>query len=388
MRGESDPPADGKLPLRSLPLPQREIALLIILCVLCIVTFAATRRMASWSHGRRTEAAAEWFARGEALTQAGHLDAGIAALREAMAEERQNPIYVLGLARRLTEAERHDEATQLLLQLRRGQPDDVEVNYGLARLAALNGDEAEAIRYYNYAMYGLVRIGVDYNRREIRTELINFLLDEGAHQEARIELEALGRELPDEPEANLQAAQLADRAGDTRRALEFYGRTAALDPTHADAAAGVGNAAFVLRDFATASREMARAISLGADAPRLATRLEVSQLVQNSDPLAPRVASAVRARRLRAGLVNAASGYDACVAESDADQESPDATQVELRALTRGRQSSLQDPDVLARGVTLIGEVTAAIQARCPTRLTPLDQAWQLIAELHPGGDR
>ncbi len=392
MRGESDSPEGGRLPFRSLSLPQREVALLIVLCVIAAVMFAATRRMAGWSRGKRAEAAAQWFARGEDLAQAGNLEDGIAALREAVAEERQNPNYVLGLARRLAEAGRNPEATQLLLRLRQDQPDDVEVNYGLARLAALNGDGADAIRYYNYAMYGLVRIGVDYDRRRIRTELIEFLLTEDEHAEALIELEALNRELPDEPDAQLQAARLSERAGGTRQAFDHYRRAATLAPKNAEAAAGVGNAAFALRDFTTASRELARAVDLGATAPDLAAQLEVARLVLVTDPLASRVASAARAARLRAGLAHAISRYDACQKETSPDQtgQAPalpqDPTRAGLEELRRGRQSELRDLDVLARGVTLIGTVEASVRSSCPALMAPIDRAWELIAEIHPGG--
>lgn len=394
MSGAPDPPpeereeekADKKLPLRSLPLPQREVAILIVLFLISAATFAATRRMAGWSRERSVETAAMWFARGEEKAQAGDLDEGIAALREAVAEERQNPIYVLALSRRLAQAHRDDEARQLLLQLRQSQPDDVEVNYGLARLAALDGDTADAIRYYNYAMYGLVRIGIDYDRRAIRTELIEFLLDQGQTQEALTELEALGRELPDEVDAQLEAARLADRAGDARQAFERYQRAASIAPDNAEAAAGAGQTAYALHDFATAVRELARSIDLNATAPELAQQLEVSRLVLANDPLGPKVASATRAARLKAGMSRAIEHFDACLVTETPAPADPDPTRVELGQLNRSRASALQDPDVLARGVSLIGEVEASVRSRCPERVEALDRAWTFIAELHPSG--
>ncbi len=384
--GDADSPPEGHLSLRSLPLAQREVALLIVLCVVSAAMFAGTRRLAGWSHGRRTAAAAEWYARGERLVHAGQIDPGIAALREAVAADRQDAHYTLALARSLDDTGRDDEARQLLLQLRQRQPDDTEVNYRLAGLAALGGDAADAIRYYNYAMYGLARIGRDYERRQIRVELIALLIGQADLQEARIQLASLARELPDEAGAQMQAARLADRAGDAERAFQFYSRASALDPKNADAAAGAGAAAFALHDFRSALRELARAVDLGSAAPDLESRLATARVVSTSDPLAAGIGSGERVRRARAGLARAADRHEACQSAIGANPKAPDAMRSDVGRFRRRSTAALQDPDALASAVALIGTVETDVNARCPALIEPADRAWLLIAGMHPGG--
>jgi tetratricopeptide (TPR) repeat protein len=384
LMSDEDPRATRPLPFRFLPLPQREIALLIVLCVVSAAVFAGTRRLAAWSSGRRAAEAAEWYARGQRLVDAGDRGAGIAALREAVAADRQNPRYVLALARSLDDGGNDDEARQLLLGLRQRQPDDVEVNYRLAGQAALRGDLAEAIRYYNYAMYGLARIGKDYERREIREELIGLLIDHGDLQEAGAQLASLSREVPDTAEAQLSAGALADRAGDAAKALQFYERASFLDPKSAPAAAGAGAAAYRLKDYRRAVREMDRAVNLGADAPELKARLAVARLVLASDPTAERVAGSERVRRVMAGLSRAADRLDAC-GKAMGTSPAVETAQADIERYRRMRSAAIQDQDTLAEAVAAIGRALTDVSTRCAALVEPIDQAWLLIAAL-PGG--
>jgi tetratricopeptide (TPR) repeat protein len=383
---EPGKPVASRLPFRSLPLAQREVALLIVLCLISAATFAGTHRLAAWSRGRRTEAAAQWFARGEQLLRGGASTEGVAALREAVAANRQEPRYTLALASSLADAGQRDEAQRILLQLRQSQPDDVQINYRLARLAALGGDPAEATRFYNYAMYGVARTGAEYERWRIRAELVAFLLDRGERQEAITEIGALGRELPDQLQAQLQAAHLADRAESPAQALEFYQKAMALDATSTEALAGAGEAAFALRDYAAAASHLRRAVAGGASTPQLTSHLETARLVLATDPLAAKLPAAERARRLAAGAARAASRYDACLSTSGSRQAVRDPTSVELARLRRQAASISQDPEALMRGIGVIAAAEATIRARCPGAVEPVDQVWSRIVGIHQGG--
>ena len=378
-------PGTYQPPFRSLPLAQREVALIIVLCVISAATFEGTRRLATWSRDRRAQAAAQWFARGEQLANAGDLAGSTAALREAVAANRQNPHYSLALARSLGDAGRNDEARQLLLQLRQGEPDDVEINYRLARLAGLSSDTSDAIRYYNYAIYGLARIGADRDRSAIRSELITFLLAGGERQEAATELGALARELPDAPGAHLEAGRLADKAGDAKVAFDQYRRAARLDPTNAEAAVGAGEAAFALRDFAATVRELERAGELGAIGSGVSSHLATARLVLGNDPLAPRIPTRERTRRVLAGLAHAAERYAGCAGAMQSVTVGTDLTRSEIDRLRRQGASAFQDPDLLSHAIRLIGTAEATLQTRCPTSAEPIDQAWELIAATHQG---
>jgi predicted Zn-dependent protease len=210
---DDQPEADQneQTPLPRPPLIQREVALLVILCAMAVALFAGTQRFAAWSRRLAVKNGAMWFARGETAARQGDRDAALAAFRKAMAADRAPMSYQLALARSLADAGDDDEAEQILLRLRDGEPDDIDVNYRLARIAARAGRLDEAQRYYNHALYGIDRTGVPPPRYVIRVELVSFLLDHDDLDAAQDELNALVRELPETPAARQQADALKAR---------------------------------------------------------------------------------------------------------------------------------------------------------------------------------
>ncbi|HWB29841.1 MAG TPA: tetratricopeptide repeat protein [Vicinamibacterales bacterium] len=208
---QQEPDQNEQTPLPRPPLIQREVALLVILCAMAVALFAGTQRLAAWSRRLSVENGAMWFARGETAAQRGDRNAALAAFRKAVAADRTSTPYELALARGLADAGHDDEAEQILLRLRDGEPDDIEVNYRLARIAARAGRLDEAQRYYNHALYGIDRTGVPPPRYVIRIELVGFLLDHDDLDAAQDELNALVRELPDTPAAHQQADALKAR---------------------------------------------------------------------------------------------------------------------------------------------------------------------------------
>jgi len=379
----SDDDAPGARPpprFRSLTLPQREIALLAFLALLSVALFLTTRQLAAWTSSRRAEAGRYWYARSTALSGGGDRDAVIAALREAVGADRSNAQYRLALAAALADGDRDLEAQQVLLQLRQTEPDDVEVNYRLARVMARRGaDPQEAIRYYNHAIYGLVRIGTDYDRRQIRSELIEFLLDRGLSQEAIAELEALDRELPETADAHVDAARLADRANAPAPMLEFARHAARIAPSNPQAALYAGLASAALGDFGASVKELERAERLNVSpSDRLRNTLALGRQVLSNDPFAPRLAASERARRVRVGLARVAELARAC------DPTTPEA---ELdQWLKPGAVRS--DLDKLTEAVAVIGRAQTSVRARCPTRFEAVDEAWAVIVARQERGTR
>ena len=412
-------PPDGDRPSISPPLVHREVVLLVALCLVAVLLFILTRTLASWSDQTMAEDAAAAYDRGRAAESAGDLTGAIEEFRRAVLNDRDNRMYTLRLARVLTDSGHRDEAERLLLRLREDAPDDSEINYRLARLAVLRRDVQTAVRYYNHAMYGLAAEGDDLDRRRIRVELINVLLDAGDREGALAELAGLGRELPDQPAAHLEAGRLSARAGQTAVALQRFRRASELDPRSAEAQVGAGTAALDLYDFRAAAQHFEEALRLGASGERLATNLAVARLAQATDPMAPGLPIAERARRLDAGLDWLAERIEGCpaaglqpppgepggpgeaasseqgpagapatdgpAAAAPADSEAaPPGDLARFEALRRQPQRSLRDSDVILEGVGLFARLHAAVLRACPDA-APITQAWTLIAQAHPG---
>jgi tetratricopeptide (TPR) repeat protein len=194
----------------------------------------------------RLRDAAEWYRRGRAAIAAGKLDDAIEALRRAVVRNRTDKTYVLALARALALNHAGDAARSELLALRDAAPEDPDVNLELARLAAERGDVAEATRFYHNALYAPWPSELADLRRRVRLELIRFLLDHDESGRAAAELLAVSADLPDEPGARVQVAQLFARAGDYDHALQQFEQALRLDPADGAALAGAGRSAFRL----------------------------------------------------------------------------------------------------------------------------------------------
>jgi tetratricopeptide (TPR) repeat protein len=365
------------------PLVQRELRLLIVLSLASAALFAGTRSLARWSRQANAREAAGWYARGQSAASLNAVDGAVAALRRAVAANRNEPAYVLALARALTAQGGRDEARRMLLQLREAHPDDVEINYRLARIEAADGAVPEAIRYYNHALYGLAPAGSTIDRFQLRVELITMLLDHDRRGAAVPELAALAREVPDRAPERLQLAQLAERAGNTSRAFEQYADAARLDPTSAAAASGAARMAIARDDFTGAAPFLEAELTLAPGDAAAARSLTVVRLAGAADPLAPRLTARERARRAAAGATWAVDRLSACgPALSPADAASAASLRGEL--LPFERPAAGLDADALTSRIEAIGRALTATAPCGPQDATA--EAWAHIVRAHAEG--
>src|SRR5689334_13573168 len=87
--------------ISTLPLAQREVALLLMLSIAASLLFFTTRTLAGWSRTAQAREAAIWFARGEAMLEQGQPTAAVPPLRRAVQANRQDRAYAVMLARAL-----------------------------------------------------------------------------------------------------------------------------------------------------------------------------------------------------------------------------------------------------------------------------------------------
>jgi tetratricopeptide (TPR) repeat protein len=374
----SPPPRRDRARLPALV--QREVVLVVVLALVAVAMFGLTRSLAEWSHATVRAVAIRWYDEGQALVASGRLDDGIAALRKAVARDRLNATYVLALVRALIAASQDDEARRLLLQLREREPDRPEINFRLARLAASSGDTAEAIRYYNHAMYGVDPEDARFDRRRIRLELATFLLDRGRSDDAVGELSALARDTPEMAADHLELAELFLRAGEARAALAQFTAALRREPANARAAAGAGDAAFALGSFVQAERQLQAAVGLGDTTELVRERLELTHRIRAISPLALGLSSTERARRLRAGLSWAAARLATCDAAGKGSVPG-DSIRQELDTRRRESLARLREPETIGAGVDLILRAVRQMPERCADR-DPDEAAWLALAVL------
>lgn len=352
---------------------RREIFQISVLIIVALAAFVGTRALAA--HSRQTSGAdaAEWYARGQRELADGHTAAAVEALRRATAKNRNERSYTLALARALELGGDGAAAERALLGLRESAPEDSEINLQLARLAASRSDVPGALRYYRNALYAPAAAADAGTRRAVRLELIRLLLAHDEKSRALAELIAAAADSPNDIASAVVLGRLLMEAGDDRRAADQFARALRLDARNPDALVGAGTAAFHLGRYADARRHLKAA---GAETGEPRSLLALADLIAAHDPLAPRLGSAERQRRLAAALRTVTARLEACA--------SPDVRAVaqEVKTFTTGlRPRDGGDSDVLDAGLDLIGR---AEQAASPCgEPPPLDRALALIARLH-----
>jgi tetratricopeptide (TPR) repeat protein len=365
----------------------RQIIQLVLLGLVAVAAFFLTRAIAINNREMNLRDGAEWYERGQQQLARGDLDDAIDSFRRASVRNPGNRRYVLALAHVLARTGHDDLARATLLTLRDSAPEDPEINLELARLAVQRQDVTEALRFYHNALYAPWPADQAEARRRVRLELINFLLTHDQTNRALSELLALTADLPDQAPAHIMAGQLFLRAGDTRGALDQFQRALRLAPADDEALAGAGQAAFRQADYSLARRYL-RAVFHGTDEIK-ATR-EIAELVLSEDPLANRIGSVERRRRVLAAYSHATARLDACLQRREADGQ-PVADELALQqqavAFEQRLKPAIHENETTEAGVDLIYRIERDVIERCPPA-TPRDQALIVIGREHGADQR
>lgn len=232
------------------------VTLFLITAVIFLLTLLLFRSFTS----HRAELGARWKMRGEAAMHAGNPAQAIDALRSALAYVPSRDTEI-ELATALADAGRTQEATVYFSTLWESAPGDGTINLQLARLAAKEGNESQAILHYQAALDGTWQGNGYDRRREVRLEMAGYLIARHEFDPARTQLLIAEGNAPDDPAIKLAIASLMEQAADPQDALRVY-RTVAL---HHDAPIaafeGAGRTAFALGMFHLADDYLTRALA-------------------------------------------------------------------------------------------------------------------------------
>jgi tetratricopeptide (TPR) repeat protein len=243
---------------------------ILLFCVLgLIIAFGFTAFAARLYHGRRTELAQSWFDRGNAELKSGRAAAALSdfraalvyAQRELSVEQQQR--YELDFVQALTATGKSDEARLYLLDLWERAPGNSAVNLELARMAARMGNDADAKRYYNGAIYGIWDESADAvlrSRIDTHLEFYRYLMGKGEKAEAQAELLATAAAIPSDPAEHAKVGQLMLQVGHAQEALDEFQRALRLGPRNYEALAGAGEAEFQLGNDQQALRYLESSI--------------------------------------------------------------------------------------------------------------------------------
>lgn len=359
----------------------QEILKLATLMALAIAAFFVTRAIAA-SNRRMTERdAGEWYVRGERALGDGDSTGALDAFRHASVMKRGDRQYTLALARALVATDQRDAAERALLGLRESIPEDPEVNLELARLEAALGDANAAVRYYHNALYAPWPAERTDARRQVRFELIRFLLATHQSSRAESELVALTSDLPNTLPLHLEIGDLFLSVGDNQRALDQFEQALGLARQDRTALAGAGRAAFTIGDYEKAQRYLR---DLPDPTDDLRNMRAVAELVLTGDPLATRIGSTARRQRLTDALSHLSHALERCTALPDHSQAPVLLHLANETAATTNElaHNHTLESDAIENGLELVNRGERAVTSACPPA-QPLDRALMLIATRH-----
>jgi tetratricopeptide (TPR) repeat protein len=208
-----------------------------------------------------------WLQRGDQAMREGKPQAAIDALSSALAYAPSDRGTAIKLAQALASAGRVQEATVYFNALLESQQGSGLINLQLARLAARQGNENQAIDDYQKAIYGSWEGDGYVRRREVRFELINYLIAHNRLDQARSELlVASGNAPEDDISVQLEIARLMEQANDPSDALHVYRTILRRHPSLQEALEGAGRTAFQMGRYLEAKRYLGHALEgPGAD---------------------------------------------------------------------------------------------------------------------------
>jgi len=302
--------------------------LVLLLCVLALMVMLALTALFSRLYHKKIHTLADaMFAQGEADEQAAQQLAAQAKAaqfklaltdyRNALAYNPSNPLFQFHLARSLAAAGRDDEARSYLLNLLSESPGSGEVNLELARIAARTNSMADAMRYYQGAIYGEWASDPIAMRWQVRQELCETLLNRGQVKQAAPEVIALAQNTPADDSARLKiVAQLLLRTQQWNRALDIYRTLLAADPNTEDILAGAGQAAFELGQYVTAMQYFDQLPRERRELPDLLQPVEMTGRILAADPFLSGLSAEVRAQRAANALALAQTRLENCARQT------------------------------------------------------------------------
>ncbi len=338
-------------------------------------------------HARRSTLAENWFKHGTSDLQSGRYGTALNDFQTALIYGRADvpdarlQLYELDFSEALAATNHPEEARAYLLDLWERAPGSGKINLELARLAARAGDDMEAKRYYNAAIYGIWEgdaSQVATSRRETRLELFRYLTSRNEITDAQSVLVAIAAGLQPDASATLhtQLGQLMLGSGDNRSALAQFEQALRLDPHDRAALTGAGLASFNLGDdrgtahyLRELSREQAESAQSRRNAreapgaaptnspedhaqpedPRIAKDLAISEAVLALDPYEARLDINGRARRAARSYEAALARLTECAkSQGVALPTSPASNRARLPAPAAASAATHGSPDELA----------------------------------------
>jgi Flp pilus assembly protein TadD len=306
----------------------------------------------------------------------------IDALSSALAYAPGQRTIQIQLAEALGSAGRLQEASVYFNALLETQQGDGLINLQLARIAARQGNQSQAVEDYQRAIYGSWEGDGYVRRRSVRLELINYLISQQRLDQARNELLVASGNAPgDDITVQLDIARTMEQAQDPSDALNLYRKILRHHASLREALEGAGRTAFQLGRYLEAKRYLAHGLEgpgVDQEAPaaieqsrdRLAEATRLMQLYPSS-----RVSLSERSNRILEDRNLAMARLAECTQDKAAAKDS-----AVDRAAPQSQPSSTPRSNPLAKLASHFSRHTTPPAQTQPAAAPPVDPL-QALAE-------
>jgi len=369
---------------------------LIACVVLMIALFGFTAFITRQYHRTVHRYADQWFARGESALTTGNANAAINDYRNALVYKPDDPTFQFHLAQALASAGQEVQSRTYLLNLLSENPGSGPINLTLARVAVRQKNNADAVRYYHSAIYGVWETDPITRRWEVRREVCEYLLSQGDVHEAEPDLIALAQEVPpgDAGRGKI-AGTLLLRAGLWKRALAEFRAVLATARRDPDALAGAGRAAFEMGEYPDAVGYWMRLPREKREAPDVSQMLQTAQEAESMNALRAGLPASEQAQRAAKALSVASARITACAKQRGetllpAAGTAPDALQRLSAAAQKNKRvwtlpGLARHPDQVTAAMSFAFQAEAAATRACGVPRGASDRALSLIASHEAG---
>ena len=255
----------------------RDALSILSLVLITIVLFGFTLLLFRSFSAHRTDLAKRWSERGRRALHAGRPAEAMIDLRTALTYAPGTRSYELLLAQALGEAGRTEESYNYFMGLWEAQPGDGFINLELARLAIKRNDPRAALNFYRASIYGTWEGDGVARRAQVRMELAHYLIQRNQPALARLELQIIAGNSPNNYDLDMKLGELFQQAGDDASAAACYQKALSIRPDEVKALEAAGSLAYKMDDYGNAYRLLKK-----ADAERAAKH---EAATENSDDL-------------------------------------------------------------------------------------------------------
>ena len=380
--------------IKVLQIARRPPVVLASLVILAVLGFWGVNRLVTRFGEQQKALARHLYQRSLSEQRRGQSEAAVSDLRAALDYNPDNFQYQLSLARLLRDSGNIPEAEAYLVNLWERDPQNGAVNLALARLFARQHSTQKAIQYYRNAMYGVWAEDPESERREIRLEMVQYLLAEKDFTEAQAELISWTSLLPSDPASHSMVANLFAQAHDYEHALEEYQKVLRHGKNPA-ALAGAGLAAYQLGRYRSAQNYLQAASNEGTENPEVKEKLRICSELLNVDPFLRRLSTTERNRRAKSAFQAAGTRLQDCAAKLNIDfaAAQPSGDLPLLHQRWQALRSSVRhidypnSADVRDSAMDMVFDVEQKTQELCGPP-SGIDQALLLLSQNPSGADR